>query len=65
MEYIMLLSKFDKQIAQIVEDVGNGKITYIKVSRPVDEKSGGALSKTVSKIKPEDSTQYIASLSTE
>ncbi len=62
MEYIMFLTPIDKEFGKIVQSVIERKVTHIKVSDGIDEKSGGALSKSVSKLKQEDNSQYIGTL---
>ena len=62
MEYIKLLASIDPQIQKIVHDVEDGTVKYIKVGLGIDETSGGALAKTVSRIKVEDNKQYLETL---
>jgi len=65
MEYIAYLTFFDTQIREITKKVIEGEIRYIKVEAGIDESTGGALSKAVSKPKKEDHKEYLATLNQE
>ncbi|CDW85245.1 acyl-binding protein [Stylonychia lemnae] len=60
-EYIALMTRYDEQFREIVDQLVTGKIKRIKVEDS-SMTSGGILAKSVPRPKAEDQTQYLKSL---
>eukprot|EP00347_Sterkiella_histriomuscorum_P017214 403350242 len=60
-EYIGLMTRYDNQFREIVDQLVTGKIKKIKVE-DTSQTSGGILAKSVPRPKAEDQTQYIKGL---
>ena len=64
MEYIVLLTRYDEEFREIIQQVVTGVLKNIRMEDN-NMKPGGIMSKSVPRPKPEDRTEYLSSLSTE